>query len=531
MQIGFINKKANVLNSCIVPIDFTHSCAIGQTGCGKTTGYIYPNLEERIKNNHGILLYDYKGKEHLSVKYFAKKYNRLDDVIEIGKDWGSSINIIKYMNKAQLFEFFRELNGTKEGDMFWANSSSNICTEILSLLKTTNKILKLCNAHTNNVVTTSYLKRLINVVIGFEMLFDYSLPNLLTIVSCKKNILKFITRIDNFKLVFTDILSTFTTIKQSNSDEELYKYLDVFNELINFDDKIEILKIALAVFNNEAKTSEHEYTTLDSMISSINTPLSSIASIKSLNNDELDIIEALKNGKIIVINTNAFSNQIISALNTSIFSELSKNASKVAYPISIFIDEAQKVISESFELPIDILRECKVELFLSFQNEELIIEKLGLNKFNSLIKNFKQRYIFKNPTMYKNIEDLSKLDIYEYYNDTLMDFNIYKVDKPLYISQKDLFEVEFEYQKIKRIKEKYEYKFENQNHILIYDDAQMEDSMIIIRDDENRETLVNVYKTENVKKAIKAILKIKETFYSNVINLSDEESKKFLNVG
>jgi hypothetical protein len=60
----------------------------------KTTSYIYPNLNERISLNDGILVMDYKGKEHNAVKLFAKRHNRLNDVLEIGKPWGESINII-----------------------------------------------------------------------------------------------------------------------------------------------------------------------------------------------------------------------------------------------------------------------------------------------------------------------------------------------------------------------------------------------------------------------------------------------------
>ncbi|OCL90818.1 hypothetical protein [Arcobacter porcinus] len=48
--IGFIpttvkNSTQKVKDKeLIVPMTYTHSCAIGQTGCGKTTSYIYPNM-------------------------------------------------------------------------------------------------------------------------------------------------------------------------------------------------------------------------------------------------------------------------------------------------------------------------------------------------------------------------------------------------------------------------------------------------------------------------------------------------------
>lgn len=516
MQMGFINNQANSLNNCVVPIEFTHSYSVGQTGCGKTTGYIYPNLKNRIKNKHGILLYDYKGKEHLSVKYLANKYNRLNDVIEIGKDWASSINIIKHMNKAQLFDFFKLLNGKTSSDMYWANSSANICTEILSILKITNKIFNLCKTQSKTTIDIERLNRLLKVSFGFEMSLDYTLLNLSNIVCRKRNILNFLEKMDRLKYVFDQIITIYVLINKNESKDNLDKYIDIFNEIINLEDQIIVVKKALATFSNESNTSETEFTTLDSLISIINTPLSTLITIKCLNNDELNIIDALNKGKIIVINTNSFSDQIISALNSSIFFELSKNSLKIASPISIFIDEAQKVVSEDFNLPVDILRECKVEVFLAFQNEELMIEKLGVNKFNSLLNNLKRRYIFKNPTIYKNIEELSKLGMYEYYDDMLVDFKIYKIDKPILINKDDFFKVELKYQNLKKIKEKYSYKSENQNHILVYDDSLMEEGILILRDENNEDYLVNVYKKENFNRV-----------YAKFINtLNDRNSKK-----
>ena len=118
--MGFIKEKKPTKvsnNSLIVTKDFTHSCAIGQTGCGKTSSYIYPNLEQRIKDKDAILFFDYKGKEHQAVKYFAKEDNRFDDVIEIGKDWGKSINLLKYMSKGDLEDFIKRI-GTRSFFVF-----------------------------------------------------------------------------------------------------------------------------------------------------------------------------------------------------------------------------------------------------------------------------------------------------------------------------------------------------------------------------------------------------------------------------
>ena len=140
--IGFIptkiknsSNKAKKGKELIVPKLYTHSCAVGQTGCGKTTSYIYPNLNERISLNDGILVMDYKGKEHNAVKLFAKRHNRLNDVLEIGKPWGESINIIKYMSEANLEDFIVGILGLNDGkNDYWSSSGTNLGIACLNII-------------------------------------------------------------------------------------------------------------------------------------------------------------------------------------------------------------------------------------------------------------------------------------------------------------------------------------------------------------------------------------------------------------
>ncbi|MDN5078551.1 hypothetical protein [Aliarcobacter butzleri] len=140
--IGFIpskiknsSNKVRKEKELIVPKKYTHSCAVGQTGCGKTTSYIYPNLNERIYNNNGILVMDYKGKEHNAVKVFANRHNRLNDVVEIGKPWGESINIIKYMSEANLEDFIVGILGLNDGkNDYWSSAGTNLGIACLNII-------------------------------------------------------------------------------------------------------------------------------------------------------------------------------------------------------------------------------------------------------------------------------------------------------------------------------------------------------------------------------------------------------------
>lgn len=191
--------------------------------------------------------------------------------------------------------------------MYWTNSSANICSEILTILKNTNKVINICKKYSNIPIEEKHIKILTKLFIGFEMNFENTLSNLANIVCTKKNILSFLEKMDNLKYIVDKIISEHIITDALKAKENLDNYVDIFNELINLEDKIVFAKKALATFSNETKTADNDYTTLDSLISTINTPLSAITTIKYLNHDELDIVEALNNGKIVVINTNSFS--------------------------------------------------------------------------------------------------------------------------------------------------------------------------------------------------------------------------------
>ena len=76
-EIGFA-KQEEAAQICkegnlIIPCNFTHAAIIGETGCGKTTSMIYPNLLDRMQRGHGIFVFDYKGCEEDAVKSWQAK--------------------------------------------------------------------------------------------------------------------------------------------------------------------------------------------------------------------------------------------------------------------------------------------------------------------------------------------------------------------------------------------------------------------------------------------------------------------------
>ena len=87
MAMGFNLNEKKVSKDLLINHNFTNAMFFGRTGSGKTSCGILPNIEDRIKNDYGVLVYDFKGNLHTQVKLLANKYKKLNDVIEIGKPW------------------------------------------------------------------------------------------------------------------------------------------------------------------------------------------------------------------------------------------------------------------------------------------------------------------------------------------------------------------------------------------------------------------------------------------------------------
>lgn len=363
-NIGFLKteKMTNDISTTIVPIEFTHSCAIGQTGCGKTTNYIYPNISNRIKLNHGLLVFDYKGKEHLSVKVLANRYKRLDDVIEIGKDWGKSINILKYMNEATLENFLYNLFGLDGTDNeYWGRSATNISLTILKIIGQLEQLVLKASKVDKNINFEKTILRFKN--------FDYpiikTLYSLSLVVSSIDTLKGFIENLDdlyNHIVVSIKEIISIEILNDIGKKKIKEKYHEFFYSLEEFKNSLKKGKKELSAFSEFS--SNNTTKTLQTILLAINTPLMNIAGIKWLNDDKFDIVKSLNSGKIIILNTNNFSDSVISSYSNAIFKELTKRTSKInKNPISIFVDEAQRVVSSKFDLPVDVLRETKVELF------------------------------------------------------------------------------------------------------------------------------------------------------------------------
>lgn len=474
-RMGFIIEKETTQisnNSLIVTKDYTHSCSIGQTGSGKTSSYIYPNLEQRIKDKDAILFFDYKGKEHQAVKYFAKQNGRFNDIIEIGKDWGKSINLLKYMSKSDLEDFIKSMLSMEKNNEYWSRSGANISVAILSIISDYDKFITSVENHKKCEELFKYCFKndSLNNIPRSKTLYS-----LYEIIKSTESVKEFHLNMSNFTEEFTDGL------------KEIAKNLNITNSLKNITKELFILQKklndnlkCLATFQQKTGSSNHE-----SLINSINKPIAALSLKKSLNDDSFDVIEALNQNKIVIINTQEFSDSALSYFSNSLFKEFEKRTNQMANnSISVFIDEAQRVISNEYELPIDVLREARVELFLAFQNEELMVEKLGLNKYKSLSKNITRKFQFKN----EDDEDTDSLDKFEYITSSGV-----KKAVPIFLKKNDLFNIELEYQKKLNIFKKYDInKSSYKNMILIHDSKLFENNQILLSDINNKTKIIEI---------------------------------------
>lgn len=460
--MGFIKpentSKSVETSSLIVPKLFTHSFAVGQTGCGKTSSFIYPNLDDRIKNGHGILLFDHKGKEHRSVKYFAQKHARLHDVVEIGTPWSVSCNLIKYFNDKELKSFVVSLMSMNDANDYWSVSGSNLISAI-------NKAIK---AYQNIIEEAEHLnikKSFLNVVVTFKLPTGLTFSVMADICKSTASIASFLNKVQKLSKRYEIYVNNKVTDWSERNDQTVVKskYLDLMTAVLFFKNIVENELKSLEIFK-DALGENNRSTSLQTLILSMSTTFASIAGNKAFNSaDGTDLADALNNGKIIVVNSQEISNVVLSTLTGSILGELSKRVRQTNIkPISIFIDEAQRILTPDTDLYTDVLREAKVELFLAWQNHSLMVNAIGKTKFAALIQNLTHSFHFKNGSDYDDLET-SKLDVFEYYKNSVD--KVHKAD-PIFLNADKIFDIELEYFKINDVYEQLNIDEQDRNKVI-----------------------------------------------------------------
>ena len=405
MKMGFDIKENRNTKRIEVPKDFTNAMFFGRTGSGKTTGAILPVMEDRIKSDYGLLVYDFKGSLHLQTKYLANKYKKLNNVIEIGKPWGKNINVIKFLTTKQLLNVVQSDNGSND---YWDTASKNLLEGIYSILN-----------------LEKYIFTKLSDLLGENYINEISFKKIHDIVNKPTNLKNFLLEYKNSRIKTIEI-----------------KYQKVLNKIENsallstISKKIKHLKENIKSLENYELVNDGDDSGRNGVVSHLASYTGNIASNDFLNYDDFDIVGELRRGKIIIINVSNLTENSLNLINLGIYSSLQRLNQKFLNPVSIIVDEAQKILHADYLPETDVCRESRFEYIFATQSPVLLENKLTTNKYKELIQNVITRMSFAT-----NENDLYEPHIYidTYYRT--------QYAEPLFINDIDLFKVEVLYQK------------------------------------------------------------------------------------
>ncbi len=371
MSLGFNNQTQQQIatQSCVKEPSFTHAIAIGQTGCGKTTGFILPHLKDRIERGHGVLMFDYKGKEHRSLKAIALQAGAIDRVEELGKPWGMQINLLKMLGENGLVALMGELGDSK--DRFWSESAAALVRNTYRLLLHGHRLAKkgACDPLKAPMPTLRSIFETLNSAESLQQTLDLY-EEIATISSA--HIHSSAEQGAPIELL-AFILREAETIQGILKDLEGYRDARLIKQENAASGHLGILLSASAVLREFAAHS------------SINAP------------NGADLIEKLSEGALVSIDTQELSVSVMRPLMSSVVARLVKHTSQLdpGRPVSIFADEAQRVLDAQTDLGDDVLRESRVELILATQDLAQLTQVLGSEKTRSLMTNVKEQFFFK----------------------------------------------------------------------------------------------------------------------------------------
>ena len=431
-EIGFA-KQEEYAQICkegnlIIPCNFTHAAIIGETGCGKTTSMIYPNLLDRMQRGHGVFVFDYKGCEESAVKALAKRAGRLKDVVVVGTFLGEKINLIKDISGRDFKNTTSSL--MKTIDSFWQEYGANLTLSIFNFLKALGEFTDIVGKHN---------------IRGFAQavrLSDAYPFNIHTIRNLTQDILK-----------FTEFLASVNGDLKLNLDQVVNEKKEVRLRLKDLlASKQNLIDIMGRFDLTKAKNEErviNDFRNLSIMATVIN----ELADDETVNADKNSISQYLNEGKIVVFNAINSSSQTLAMLLDSFIPSFIKRAGgENLIPISLFLDETAKIAGKNSNFHEEILRQSKVELILAFQNESTLKKELGYDKYEALIGNMVDIYLMKNKSLFTigaDAVNCSKLKPFECLHDG--ERNLLK---PMFIGEIEKREAAYEFELINKLQEK-----------------------------------------------------------------------------
>jgi len=431
-EIGFAKQEEDAQickeGNLIIPCNFTHAAIIGETGCGKTTSMIYPNLLDRMQRGHGIFVFDYKGCEESAVKALAKRAGRLKDVVVVGTFLGEKINLIKDISGRDFKNTTSSL--MKTIDSFWQEYGANLTLSIFNFLKTLSEFAD---------VARKYNVRGFDTAIKLSGTYPF---NIHTIRNLTQELLKFNEFLASIK---SDLRPNPYWINGEKKEVRL-RFKDLLTarqNLIDIMDRFDVTKVK----DNEKIA--NDFRNLSIMATVIN----ELADDETVNADKSSISQYLNEGKIVVFNAiNSSSQTLTMLLDSFIPSFIKRSGGENLIPISLFLDETAKIAGKNSNFHEEILRQSKVELILAFQNESTLKKELGYDKYEALIGNMVDIYLMKNKSLFtigSGAVNCSRLKPFEcLYNGEK------NLLKPMFIDEVEKREVAYEFELINKLQEK-----------------------------------------------------------------------------
>lgn len=367
MRVGFVDNVSEGNNMVLVPATFTNAICYGQTGSGKTSSFILPNIENRISIGHTVIVFDYKGNMHLKVKAIANRLGKLDDIIEIGTLWGKSINILEGMSEKEI-DGLLGVSGIRSD--YWDMSSRALFKSLyFSLLELHELYL-----YTENTETLK---------LKISKSFAYS-PTFSMVYECLK--------VNNLIQLVDLIHYASHTIKSAYIGENIGKEKKI---LMQFDKKLTQYMHELEVYTSIKE--EDSDSGNKAVMNTLNNTIKDIARVSFLNDQKAEKIGELIQNKIVMITSENIGTLATKIINSRLFGTLKKRAGKNnVEPVSIFIDEAHKIITTETLPEVSVCRESSFEYIMAVQDELLLFRQLGEATTEELLVNIAYSISYKN---------------------------------------------------------------------------------------------------------------------------------------
>ena len=380
-----------------LPLDFRHACCVGMTGSGKTAGVILPLLEDRIARGHGILFYAYKGNEHARVKALAKKYGRLGEVAEFGKPYGVQVNLMEMFDLPRIREAVLEMCGGKEGlrDPYWPQSAANYAESTARLLRAVHRARSALER-----IDPDRSDRIFALEVEVERKEDSDKPPVTVMPYLEfREAPSFsdLHRIVSDPVLFNGFFQGAEKLKNElkswlhrNRVEKPYRrYRQEYRELL-----LGIVELENAVARNgriRVSLDASEAGGNDGVRQVLENGLKNIASREYANGGISDLLSA---GKILILDIEGIESGVHGVVLELMLSRLASRTREAGEPspYSVFVDEANRVLSGGGDIHNDVLRESRVELILAYQNEEQMHLRFPPMAWNSYRQNFRYRF-------------------------------------------------------------------------------------------------------------------------------------------